>query len=44
MFHIFHFLQSEMVLGIDILFREYNLMQSPVRELPDFNAFKANLH
>ena len=42
-FHTFHFLQSEMVLGIEIPFREV-LMAPPVRKLPDFNAFHANLH
>ena len=43
-FHIFHFLQCEMVLGIvNIPFNEY-LMHLQREKLLDFNAFPVNLH
>ena len=42
MFHVFHFLKSDMVFGIMNLFCEYS-MASQWKKLPAFNTFHVNI-
>ena len=40
----FHFLQSDIVFGLQILFREYSMPKSEKGGLCDFNAFPIKIH